>query len=69
MLRSIIAVGSCTVELAYSMQELFVAGRLLGAASLLMAFGTTLLVAVRGAHRITEGAVPIAVSEQPTVTR
>jgi len=69
MLRSIIAVGSCTVELAYSMQEAFVAGRLLGAASLVTALGTTLIVAVRGAHRITEGSVPIVVSERPIESR
>jgi uncharacterized protein with PhoU and TrkA domain len=51
------------VELAYSMQELFVAGRLLGAVSLLTALGTTVIVALRGARRITEGARPIVVSE------
>jgi len=42
---------------------------LLGAASLETALGTTLIVAVRGAHRITEGSVPIVVSERPIESR
>jgi len=53
------------LELAYSLQEAFVAGRLLGAASLLTALGTSIMVAQRWSQHITEGARPIVVPERP----